>query len=173
MGCRAGYDDGMAGRDSELIQIVDAAMADAVRRSGQWLVCKPGCWDCCRGEFQIHALDADRLRRGLDAIGLERAAAIRQRASAVSGDDSTCPVLDPATGLCDLYEWRPMTCRVFGPPIGQEDGSLGVCDLCYHGATEDEIAACEATPDPQQIEERLLAEYAAWEGTVAEAVLKQ
>ena len=23
-----------------------------------------------------------------------------------------CPALDPGTGRCDVYEWRPMTCRV-------------------------------------------------------------
>ena len=32
-------------------------------------------------------------------------------------NEEPCPALDPATGLCDIYEWRPMTCRVFGPPI--------------------------------------------------------
>ncbi len=40
-----------------------------------------------------------------------------------------------------------MTCRVFGPPVRSEDG-LGVCELCYHGASDEEIAACEMKPDP-------------------------
>ncbi len=66
-------------------------------------------------------------------------------------NDEPCPVLDPETGTCDLYAWRPMTCRVFGPPVRSEDG-LGVCELCYHGATEEEIAACEMVPDPEGIE---------------------
>jgi hypothetical protein len=29
-------------RDKKLIQIVDAALADATRRSGSWLECRPG-----------------------------------------------------------------------------------------------------------------------------------
>jgi Fe-S-cluster containining protein len=71
-------------------------------------------------------------------------------------DDEPCPVLDPDTGACDLYEARPMTCRVFGPPVRTKDG-LGVCELCYQGATDEEIAACEMIPDPDDVESRILA----------------
>jgi Fe-S-cluster containining protein len=70
-------------------------------------------------------------------------------------NDEPCPVLDPQTGLCELYESRPMTCRIFGPPVRSEDG-LGVCELCFQGASDEEIAACEITPDPDDLESRLL-----------------
>jgi Fe-S-cluster containining protein len=70
-------------------------------------------------------------------------------------NDEPCPVLDPETGLCELYESRPMTCRVFGPPVRSEDG-LGVCELCFQGASDKEIAACEMTPDPEDLELGLL-----------------
>jgi Fe-S-cluster containining protein len=69
-------------------------------------------------------------------------------------DNEPCPVLDPETGTCELYESRPMTCRVFGPPVRSEEG-LGVCELCYHGATKEEIAACEMKPDPEDLETKL------------------
>jgi Fe-S-cluster containining protein len=72
-------------------------------------------------------------------------------------NDEPCPVLDPQTGMCDLYAARPLTCRVFGPPV-QSEGGLGVCELCYHGASEEEIAACEMTVDPEGIEPALLDE---------------
>jgi Fe-S-cluster containining protein len=72
-------------------------------------------------------------------------------------NDEPCPVLDPETGLCELYESRPMTCRVFGPPVRSEDG-LGVCELCFQGASDKEIAACEMAPDPDDLESRLLKE---------------
>jgi Fe-S-cluster containining protein len=71
------------------------------------------------------------------------------------GNEEPCPVLDPETGLCELYESRPMTCRVFGPPVRSEDG-LGICELCFQGASDDEIAACEMIPDPDDLEARLL-----------------
>jgi hypothetical protein len=50
-----------------------------------------------------------------------------------------------------------MTCRVFGPPIRSEDG-LGVCELCYHGASEEEIATCEMVVDPDDLEAHLVEE---------------
>ena len=45
-------------------------------------------------------------------------------------NEAACPALDPATGRCDVYEWRPMTCRAFWPAGArgrrQGDGSLRV-----------------------------------------------
>ena len=70
-------------------------------------------------------------------------------------NDEPCPVLDPETGLCDLYSTRPLTCRTFGPPV-QSDGGLGVCELCFHGASDEQIAACEMVVDPDDLESRLL-----------------
>ena len=61
-------------------------------------------------------------------------------------DYEPCPALDPEHGTCDVYAFRPITCRVFGPPVRSE-GGLGVCELCYHGASTDEIAACELKLD--------------------------
>lgn len=48
-----------------------------------------------------------------------------------------------------------MTCRVFGPPVRSEDG-LGVCELCFQGATDEEIAACEMVPDTDDLEAKLV-----------------
>jgi Fe-S-cluster containining protein len=165
-------------------------LADAARRSGDWLVCKPGCTQCCTGVFAIHQLDAERLREGLRELSVsqpERAKLVRERVrqaverlkggfpgDAVTGllsesdeaqaafadfaNEEICPVLDHVTGLCDLYLHRPMTCRVFGPPVASEEG-LSVCELCYHGASEEQIAACEMVPDPEAVEDALLAEF--------------
>jgi Fe-S-cluster containining protein len=68
--------------DQQLVQIVDAALADSVRRSGHHLVCKPGCFQCCIGVFPIAHQDAARLRAGLIALEQtdpERAARVRAR----------------------------------------------------------------------------------------------
>src|SRR5208282_5933558 len=70
-------------KDQELIQIVDSALAEAARRSGEWLVCRPGCTQCCIGVFPINQLDALRLRRGLADLeerAPRRADRIRNRA---------------------------------------------------------------------------------------------
>src|ERR1700680_2028104 len=49
--------------DFELVQIVDRALAEAARRSGSWLFCRPGCTQCCYGPFEISQLEAYRLRK--------------------------------------------------------------------------------------------------------------
>ena len=60
--------------------------------------------------------------------------------------DEPCPALDPAAGTCDLYTSRPITCRTFGPAVRSSEGNaLAVCELCYDGATDEEIAACAVT----------------------------
>ena len=173
--------------DKALIQIIDAAWADAAGRSGSWLACRPGCSQCCVGVFAINQLDAFRLQGGLaklEETDASRAARIRSRAQdsarrlaaefpgdaltglldegaeagvrfAELGNDEVCPVLDPQTGLCELYEARPMTCRTFGPPVRAE-GGLGVCELCFQGATDEEVAACEMVVDPDDLELKVL-----------------
>ena len=76
-------------------------------------------------------------------------------------NDAACPALDPSTGRCDVYAWRPMTCRVFGPPVRSvsENGSegLGHCELCFIGATPEQVAACEM-PVSHELEAELLDE---------------
>src|ERR1700732_4136693 len=69
--------------DGALIQIVDAALADAARRSGEWLACRAGCTQCCVGVFAINQLDAVRLQQGLaelEQTAAARAGRIRARA---------------------------------------------------------------------------------------------
>lgn len=78
--------------------------------------------------------------------------------------DEPCPALDPATGLCDLYQARPITCRTFGPAVRCGPNSLGVCELCYHGATDEQIAACEVEIDPDGLEAQLLEQLEAETG---------
>jgi Fe-S-cluster containining protein len=181
-------------RDRELVQILDASLADAARRAGPRLACRPGCTECCRGVFSIDALDAQRLAAGMEQLRAAQpaiAAAIEararewiaERAAIFPGDpvtgklgeieadearfsdfaeaapDTLCPALDPATGLCTLYEWRPMICRLFGPPTREPGGPLGVCELCFIGASDEEVATCEMEL-PHELHEQLLAELA-------------
>jgi Fe-S-cluster containining protein len=188
--------------DQVLVQIVDAALGEAARRAGAWLVCQPGCTQCCYGTFAINELDALRLAAAMKTLRSENPALaaelhhratewIREHGPAFPGNRDTgrlgeteadrvhfedyaneaaCPALDPATGRCDVYEWRPMTCRVFGPPIRMDAGTadaaaLGHCELCFAGATNAEIAACEM-PVPHELEEKLNAAIPAQGETV-------
>jgi Fe-S-cluster containining protein len=195
--------------DSELVQIMDATLADAARRAGPWLACRLGCTQCCYGAFAINALDALRLAAGMDALRAENPALaveiegrarnwIAEHGANFPGDRATgrlgeldeererfeefadeaaCPALDPATGRCDVYAWRPMTCRVFGPPVRMDAGTdgaeaLGHCELCFAGATQSEVAGCEMLL-PHGLEAKLLEDTGAeGETVVAFALLK-
>jgi Fe-S-cluster containining protein len=129
-----------------LVQIVDSGLAEAVRKAGPWLACRPGCFACCLGPFTISPDDAERLREGMAAIEPDRAARIQQRARSMSdeqGDDDPCPALDPESGTCDVYEWRPIICRTFGPPLHFANEAIAICELCFVGATTEEVAACD------------------------------
>ena len=178
---------GLPSGDAQLVQIMDAALAEAARKAGAWLACRPGCTQCCYGAFAINALDAARLKQALHAAAPSTSEAIKQRArdwiaqfgpdfpgdrtTGILGtseedqarfeefaNDAPCPALNPETGLCDVYEGRPMTCRVFGPPVRMAAGdALGCCELCFHGASETDIAACEM-PVPHEFEAQLVAQ---------------
>jgi Fe-S-cluster containining protein len=191
----------MPAADRELVQIVGASLARAAEQAGEWLVCRPGCTQCCYGAFAINQLDAARLRVGMrvlretDPVAAEdiekRARAwITEFGAEFPGNrdtgrigesdedrerfeefatDAACPALDPATGLCGVYDWRPMTCRVFGPPVRMEvdvgEEGLGHCELCFNGATPEQVAVCEM-PVPHELEAKLLAEMGAEGETV-------
>ncbi len=160
----------------DLIHIVDAALAEAAHKAGPWLVCRPGCAECCIGSFEISELDADRLRAGfaeLEARDSVRAARIADRAKRFAqlaeeeADETACPALDPEAQTCELYESRPLTCRLFGPPVRGASGAVGICELCFEGASEEEIAACEMTVDAAALAQL---EYDRDDTTVAEAL---
>jgi Fe-S-cluster containining protein len=171
---------------TDLFPILDAALASTTARSRNWLACRPGCHQCCVGVFPISQLDAEKLREALDSADAvvadrikARAAASRARITAefpgnpatgllftqpqhedafeAFANDEPCPVLDPATGTCDLYAARPVQCRTFGPPVQDEDGHLTVCELCFVDAPAEEVARCEMDQSWRPLEDELTA----------------
>lgn len=75
----------------------------------------------------------------------------------LAGDDP-CPALNPGTGACELYEWRPITCRTFGPAVRAAGDALGHCELCYVGAAPGQIEDCLVDFDPDGVEAAVLEE---------------
>jgi Fe-S-cluster containining protein len=170
--------------DRHLLAGIAGTMAEGVRRSGAWFACRVGCTQCCISPFAITQLDALRLRQGMAALKSSdpaRAGAVQARARSYvnaiaaiypgdpgtgelfdedslppSMDDLACPALDPDTGACDLYASRPITCRSFGPATRIGDDRLAACELCYVGATDEEIANCAVELDPEGLERKLV-----------------
>ena len=150
---------------------------------------------------QLDAIRLRRGLREFEARDPERAALLRQRVrntvaklsedypgdpvSGVLDEDDTdeaakrwddfaneepCPVLDPATGKCELYEFRPVICRTFGPAM-KTDGDLGHCELCFVGASDEEVAAHEMQPDPDNLEAALVEELQKTTGESGETII--
>lgn len=67
-----------------------------------------------------------------------------------------CPALDPRTRRCELYEWRPLSCRTFGPPVRVGRQALPGCELCVRPAATGRERR-RAQVDPEGREARLLA----------------
>jgi len=143
-----------------LVQIVDTAVADAYRRGGAHLVCKPGCSQCCIGVFPIAHEDAARLREGLAALTQtdpERAARIRTRvAASLTRLDPWFPG-DLASGILNEDHEAAILFEEFAndEPCPVLDLDHGTCDLYERRpilcrtfgppmrTEEDNLATCE------------------------------
>ena len=118
--------------------------------------CKRGCCVCCTGIFPITYLDALELRRGLEELpsAVKNAIVTRARGQVAAMEEvyptlKSKPALDdwadhiideiverfahlpcPALasdGTCDIYAYRPITCRTMGIPIESNGVVHGAC----------------------------------------------
>ena len=157
-----------------LIQIVEAAVADAYRRGGPHLICRPGCSQCCIGVFPIAQQDAFRLREGLALLretDPARAARFQERTTAsLTRLDPWFPG-DSASGILGEDYEASILFEEFAndEPCPVLDPTLGTCDLYEHrpilcrtfgppmrtpaddGTTN--LATCELDPAIPELEE--------------------
>jgi Fe-S-cluster containining protein len=161
--------------DGELVQIVDAAVAEAAQSAGDLLTCRSGCTHCCIGPFAVTERDLDRLRVGYkisppelrERIALRSAEARSALREAFPGDwnsgrvvtqdaadtfDSLhpwlpCPILDLETGACTLHAWRPIACRLHGPALRINGLDVQPCRLNYEGADAADYRVSFTTPE--------------------------
>lgn len=153
--------------EPNLQAIADAAFEEARQRAGHWIVCRPGCDNCCRRPFAITQADAERLQSVATPEIQARARAAWQRMVAdFPGDAVTgtltdredwrewffarhqglpCPALDAATGRCLAHSHRPVACRLYGPLITIGGETSDPCPLCHAGATPEQIEQTRVT----------------------------
>jgi Fe-S-cluster containining protein len=180
--------------DEILVRDFDADVGRGEEIARGHLLCRIGCTECCVGPFEITALDAERLRRGLRELeGSEPAAAraVRERASSqwlamaerFPGTDEdalelfctefeavSCPVLDLETGACVLYRFRPLSCRSYGLPLRAGDEVLPPCRLNFTGASAAVIEAAALSLDRDDREGSILDRLGLPETIVAAAL---
>lgn len=163
--------------DAALVQIVDAAVAEAARRAGDLLACRKGCTHCCVGPFAVTERDLGRLRAGmatLDSGARERLTAraleareamragfpgdwetgvVRAQEEADAFDERhawlPCPVLDLETGSCALHAWRPVACRLHGPALRMNGFDLRPCRLNYSGVDAEAYRVSFTIPEAE------------------------
>jgi Fe-S-cluster containining protein len=149
----------------ELLRSVDAWYYSCLEKAGNLIECRKGCSGCCRGLFDITLLDAFMLRAAFDQLDGEtrEKALVKARARLVSlrqdwpdfespyilnarpdeewtempeEDETPCPLLS-SDGLCLVYDFRPMTCRLHGLPnidLSGESFSDAWCSMNFPGA---------------------------------------
>lgn len=140
--------------------------------------CGKGCHCCCIGPFAITRLDVDRLQEALPRLpaeerrtiheaaarqvaAMERAfPALRQSPSLDQWDDRAidslvaqfgslpCPALHP-DGSCQVYEARPLTCRLMGIPVDEDGLVRGACEV------QTSMPLIRLTPSLRREEQRL------------------
>jgi Fe-S-cluster containining protein len=81
-----------------------------------------------------------------------------------------CPALELRGGTCQLYRWRPVTCRTFGPPVRLGGRDLEACEACFRGTPAEE-AECRVEPDAAGMEDAILDRLEAEEGDQGETII--
>ncbi|HCE1583001.1 TPA: YkgJ family cysteine cluster protein [Vibrio parahaemolyticus] len=76
--------------------------------TGKDAVCRKGCAWCCKIPLTVSAVEASYIwaRYGVE-MDMNAKNVIRNEV------DDYCPLLDQDTGLCTVYEARPLACRTF------------------------------------------------------------
>ncbi|MEA5113942.1 MAG: YkgJ family cysteine cluster protein [Geobacteraceae bacterium] len=143
----------------KLLETVDEWFARSIAGDGKNIACAGGCSECCRGLFDVTLLDAMYMRRGVELLepGLRRRAmgfaagrlaCLREiwpeleppymlnvrpeedwEALMPDDDETPCPLLGD-DGLCLVYRYRPMTCRLHGIPLVDESGEIMHDEWC-------------------------------------------
>ncbi len=123
------------------------------------LPCAKGCTHCCIGPFSITLLDVEQIQAGLshlstaarqqiESTAQEQTNAIQHSASDLFQGSPfldrldychidflveqfahlPCPALH-ADGSCQIYAYRPLTCRMMGIPLEEKGEVQGACQV--------------------------------------------
>ena len=106
------------------------ARVSAIRDAAAEWPCAKGCATCCRELAalpQLTPAEWTLLREGLGTLPASRLAAIEARIVALGPAPErpvVCPLLDPASGACPVYLYRPVACRTYGFYVERDKGLI-------------------------------------------------
>lgn len=140
----------------ELVKKAEAAFNAVEEQHGDEVKCKKGCSDCCHALFDLTLIEALYVNHQfLEKFADKERVAILEKANRadrkiyklkrdafralergknevdilgqMAGERVRCPLLNE-DNLCDLYEHRPITCRLYGIPTAS-NGMSHTCGL--------------------------------------------
>jgi Fe-S-cluster containining protein len=91
---------------------------------GAW-PCRKGCGSCCTRLAAIPVLtrpEWEQLQAGLSAMPAEARRQIEARIQGLSDAPVVCPLFDPESRSCLVYESRPIACRTYGFFVERDKG---------------------------------------------------
>ncbi|MGD9973347.1 MAG: YkgJ family cysteine cluster protein [Desulfatirhabdiaceae bacterium] len=140
----------------QLVAMADRVFEQVTDKHPECIRCKVSCSDCCFALFDITLIEAlyinNRFRKKFDGAALENLLEkcnaadrsiykIKKQAykysksgkdprmivEAISEERVRCPMLNEQSE-CDIYDFRPLTCRLYGIPtsIGEESHTCGL-----------------------------------------------
>lgn len=127
-------------RYRQLVAHVDALTSRLDSRYRSFMVCRAGCWGCCRHSLSVFPLEAvflDRAIRNLPVVTRDALARLdRSWLLETDGEkEDGCPLL--LQGCCAVYERRPIICRTQGYPLlieSEEGPAVDTCPLNFASA---------------------------------------
>jgi len=147
------------GKYEKLVAASDAAFERVKQAHAECVKCREGCADCCHAVFDLTLIEALYINhrfkqqfKGIPKTELEEKAnqtdrlmaKIKRRAQEdllagkpeaeiltdLARERVRCPLLN-TRNLCDLYDYRPLTCRFYGVPtaIGGGGHTCGLSEF--------------------------------------------
>jgi Fe-S-cluster containining protein len=128
----------------KIVDLVDSAFEQVKKQNGDLVRCESGCSDCCHALFDLTLVEAIYINhRFLELFKDQKREEIIERANSadrkiykikrqaykeiekgeneikiladIGAERVRCPLLDKED-RCELYQYRPVTCRVYGIP---------------------------------------------------------
>jgi Fe-S-cluster containining protein len=111
-----------------LYQRIDTR-AEEISGARAWWPCRRGCDHCCRtlaAPLPLTETEWRYLWEGFLQLPQEAQAEVRAQVAELSQgaepDAYVCPFLDPESGACRVYAYRPLVCRSYGFAAARDGG---------------------------------------------------
>ncbi len=148
-------------RYRQLVAHVDVLTSRLDSRYRSFMVCRAGCWGCCRHSLSVFPLEAVFLDRAIRNLPVMVRDVLKEQDRLwlleTGGEkEDGCPLL--LQGFCAVYERRPIICRTQGYPLlieSEEGPAVDTCPLNFASAEARDTLCQEQLIPLEEINMRL------------------